>query len=98
VNTAKDNVFGAGARGFLREFVRVASKVGKADDFIALVVVAKDDRAPAQFASRGSNARIQAAVWEYEIIIERTSRARSMAGAIAVDIYSAFSSFLERGC
>ena len=72
---AENNVFRAGARGFLRQLVGVAAKIGKADHFIALVMVAQNHRARAKFASGRGNARIHGVIGEYKVVIERATDA-----------------------
>ena len=52
VHAAEDDVLGVGLRGDLRELVAVAGGVGKADHFVALVVVAEDHDGRAQPRAR----------------------------------------------
>src|SRR6185312_10556342 len=72
----------------------VAAKIGKTDHFIALVVMAKNHRAPAQFAFGRGNALVHAAIRKYKIIIERTTRSPLNGWyKSSRHIFSAFSSF-----
>ena len=70
MHAAEHNVLSIGARCLLRQFVRVAAKIGKADDLIALVMVAQDDRARAQDISGLSDAAVHAVIGKDEIIVE----------------------------
>ena len=72
MDPAEHNVAGIGAGGFFRKLVGVTAKIGKADDFITLVMVAKNDGAGAESTSRGSDALVHALIGENEIVIEGT--------------------------
>src|SRR5437868_15259712 len=75
MHTAENDIFRAGACRFLRQFVRVATKIGKADHFIPLVMVAQVNRARAKFASGRGNARVHGVIGEYKVVIERATDA-----------------------
>ena len=62
MDTAENDVFGAGTRRFLRQFVRVAAKVGKPNDFVALIMVPQHHDASAQFTTGRGNPRVHTAV------------------------------------
>src|SRR5260221_8121971 len=75
MHATENNVFRIGPRGFLGQFVRIAAKIGKADDFIPLVMMAKNHRARTKLASGRGNPRVHGVVWEYKVIIERATDA-----------------------
>src|ERR1051326_4130106 len=64
-----------GASGFLREFVRIATKIREANDLVTLIVVTQDHRAWAKLAPCGGNPGIHGVVREYKVIIERATGA-----------------------
>ncbi len=70
VHAAKYDVLAAGGCRLLRKFVGVATKIGEANDFIALVVVAENHAFAAQsFAGRG-DALVHGVVGQHEIIFQ----------------------------
>src|SRR6266436_6176220 len=52
VDTAEDNVFRVRTRAFLGKFVGVTAKVGEANHFVALVVMAKNQSAGSEHTTR----------------------------------------------
>ena len=74
MHAAENDVFPAGLGGFLRQLVRVAAEIGKADDFIALVMVTEDDHIAAQSLPGRSNALVHGVVGQNEIIFQTANR------------------------
>ena len=70
MHAAKNNVFAGGPGGLLRQLVRVSAKVGEANHFVALIMVAEDDGIAAQYFSGGTNAIVQRVVGQDEIILQ----------------------------
>jgi hypothetical protein len=70
MNAAKHDVLSIGFGGSLGQFVGVATKIGEANDLIALVVVPQNHSRGTQGSFGRSNARIHRAVRKYKIIIE----------------------------
>ena len=70
MHAAEDNVFAARMRGLLRKFVGVAAKIGKADDFVALIVVSKNHALAAQSLAGGGNAVVHGVIGKDEIVFQ----------------------------
>src|SRR5258708_5066272 len=74
VDAAEDNVFRVSTRAFLGKFVGVTAKVGEANDFVALVVMAKDQSAGSERTTSSRNAGVHGVVGEHQVIFERARR------------------------
>src|SRR3982074_856667 len=70
MHAAKNNVLAAGARSFFRKLVRIAAKIGEADDLIALIVMAENDHVAAQNFPGRADALVHGVVGEYEIVLQ----------------------------
>src|SRR5579885_3199472 len=78
MHAAKYDVLTAGLRRLLRELVRIPAIIGEPNDFIALIVVPKDDQITAQFPPCRSNAVVHGVIRENEIIFQTANlRCRS---------------------
>ncbi len=71
VHAAEDDVAAFGLRGHLREAIGIATAISKADDFIALVMMPKNDALPAQGSLGGRNTAVHGAIGKYQIVFER---------------------------
>src|SRR5438128_12420814 len=59
VHAAKNDVLGLLATGGpLRQLERISSDIGKLDDLITLIMMAKNDQAPAQLSASLANTRV----------------------------------------
>ena len=72
MHTAEDDVAAFVLRRDLREAVGIATIIGETHDFIALIVMTKDDALRAQLGFGSRNAAVHGAVREYEIVFKRT--------------------------
>ncbi len=70
VDTAEDNVFRVSARALLGKFVGITTKVGEANDLVALVVMAKDESAGSEHTTRRRDAGVHGVVGEHQIVFE----------------------------
>ncbi len=73
MHATENDVFGAGARSFLRQFVGITAKVGKAYDFIALVMMTQNDHTITECMFRGGNARVHGFIRKYKIVFKRAA-------------------------
>jgi hypothetical protein len=62
MDSAEDDVFAACVRSLLGKFVRIAPKIGIADDFITLIMVPKNHNFLAEFSARRSNAVVHGVI------------------------------------
>src|SRR5258708_7253653 len=70
VDTAEDNVFRVSARALLGKFVGITTKVGEANDLVALVVMAKDESAGSEHTTRRRDAGVHGVLGEHQIVFE----------------------------
>ena len=70
MDAAENDVLCIGLRGYFGELVAVAGEVGKADDLVALVVVAEQDGGLAQFGARGCYSLVHGVVRKSEVVFE----------------------------
>ena len=82
VHAAKDDVLRVGLGRNFRELVAVAGEVGKADHFVALVVVAQQNRRRAQLCARRGNARVHGVVGQRQVVFEAATAACLRRGAV----------------
>ena len=75
VHAAENNVFGVGFSGNPGELVAVARGVGKADYFVALIVVPEQERGRAQLGACRRNARVHGMVGKRQIIFKTATAA-----------------------
>src|SRR5258708_1129955 len=75
VDTAEDNVFRVSARALLGKFVGITTKVGEANDLVALVVMAKDESAGSEHTTRRRDAGVHGVLGEHQIVFEAASLA-----------------------
>ena len=73
VHAAKDEILRLGLGRDFGELVGVAGEIRKTDHFIALIVVAEQNRALAELRARRRNPLIHAVVGQGEVVIERTT-------------------------
>src|SRR5438067_4510257 len=71
MHAAKDDVTSIRLRGNLGKLVRIPSVIGKADHFIALIVVSKNEAVATELATSLGDAVIHRMIGEDEIIIQR---------------------------
>ena len=71
MNAAEDDVSGLGLGGQLRKAIGIATIIGEAYDFVALIVVAEDDALVAKSFPGIRNAAVHGIIWENEVIFER---------------------------
>ena len=71
VHAAEDDVPAHGLRRHLRKAIGIATAIGEAHDFIALIMMTKNDALAAQGSFGGRNAVVHGAIWEYKIVFER---------------------------
>ncbi len=71
VHAAEHDVAAFGLRSHLREPVGIAAIVGKAHDFVALIVMSEDHALAAQGLFRRRNAFVHRVIGENEIVFER---------------------------
>ena len=71
VHAAEDDILSFCFGGNLREFVRIAGVVGEADDLVALVMVAQQNRGFAETRTCRGNALVHGVVGKGEVVIKR---------------------------
>src|ERR1019366_4482862 len=71
VYAAEDDGADFGLRRHLRQAVGIAKAIGEAHDFIALIMMTKNDALAAQGSFGVRNAAVHGAIREYEIVFER---------------------------
>ena len=71
VHAAEDDVAAFGLRRHLRQAIGIAAAIGEAHDFIALIMMTKNDALAAQSSFGGRNAGVHGAIREYKIVFER---------------------------
>jgi hypothetical protein len=62
MNAAKDDVAAVSVCGLLRKLVGIASEVGEADDFIALVMMTEDDYVASELLSGSVDAFVHGVI------------------------------------
>jgi len=70
MHAAEDDVFGFSLGGDFGELVAVAGCIGKANDFIALVVVAEQEHVCAEFLTGRCDAVVHGVIGQREIVLE----------------------------
>ena len=70
MHTAEDDVFAAGVRGLLGQFVGIATKIGEANDLIALIVMSKNHAFAAQGLASGGNAVVHGVIGQDEVVFQ----------------------------
>jgi hypothetical protein len=75
VNAAKNDVLAFGFGGLLRELERIATKIGKLHNFVALVMVAEDYYIFAKSGLGRGDAVIERGIWHQEVGIEVAAHA-----------------------
>ena len=65
MHAAKHNVLSTRLSGLLRKFVGVAAKISETNDFIALVMMTKNDEVAAEGLSGRGNASVHGVVGKY---------------------------------
>ena len=73
VNAAEDDVSARSSSGFLAKLVRVAAKIGEANDFIALIVVTENDALRALCFLGRKDALVHGAVGKDKIVFQTTN-------------------------
>ena len=70
MNAAEDDIFGLGLRRHYRKLVAVARQIGVADNVVALVMMAENDDALAQFLAGRLDPLVHLRVGHREVIFE----------------------------
>src|SRR5205807_8670312 len=101
IHAAEDDVLACGAGSLLRKPVRIATKIGETNHFIALIVMTEDYGIAAQGFSGSKDAVVQRVIRQDKIIVQRADGWSSSQAVSRFQFRGGMAHFLsrpERGC